>query len=219
MSSSSSSTNYEIVAPISILFAFVAIVIAFFILVLVASTKQLRTACHLLTCNTCLSSILYCIVQCNNYIYLLFIKSNTSDDSCRWRGYFGYISIVAVVYSYLLQAISRLLFTVLAMKYRWMTSFKIHFCLIIIGWFIVFLIPLPALLTDDIKFRSGFLCWVPRQHLLHAIYTILLYYLIPIVLIIAIYVSIYLRVHSHTNNNNTLLQDRPTRKNRDLEVL
>ncbi|UJR17943.1 hypothetical protein I4U23_004842 [Adineta vaga] len=153
--SSISSANYTIIAPISMAFAFIAIVIAFFILILVSTTKQLHTVSHLLTCNTCLSSILYCTVQCNNYIYLLFIPSNTSDVSCRWRGYFGYTSIVAVIYSYLLQAISRLFFTILSVKYRWITSFEIHFYMIFIGWILVFIIPLPAILTHDIYFREA----------------------------------------------------------------
>src|SRR5690349_179217 len=102
-----SSANYTVVASISMVFALIAVMIASFILILVSLTKQLHTVAHLLMCNTCISSILYCIVQCNNYIYLLFIIWDTDDISCRWRGYFGYMSIVAVIYSYLLQAVSR----------------------------------------------------------------------------------------------------------------
>ncbi|UJR17970.1 hypothetical protein I4U23_004869 [Adineta vaga] len=217
-STTTSSTNYDIVAPISIFFALIAITISFFILILFCLTKQLHTVSHLLRCNTCVSSILYCIVQCNNYIYLFTIKWNTSNESCRWRGYFGYVAIVAVVYSYLLQSISRSFFTFFYMKYRWITTFKIHFCLIIMGWILVFIVPLPAILTKDIYFRPGFLCWVPRQSLLHAVYTVMMYYLIPIVLIIMIYILIYVRIHSYATNP-AIAQDQRRRKTRDLEVL
>ncbi|CAF1317199.1 unnamed protein product [Adineta ricciae] len=218
MSSTASSTNYTIIAPISILFSTLAIVISCFVLLLVSSTKQLYTVRHLLTCNTCLASIFYCIVQCNNYIYLLFIQWNTSNESCRWRGYFGYVSMAAVIYSYLLQSIARLFVTFYSMKYRWIISFKIHVPLIFIGWIIVFIVPLPAVITKDISFRVGFLCWVPRQFLLHAIYTVIMYYLIPILIIIFIYVLIYIRVHSFVANN-AIVQDQRGRSNRELEVL
>jgi hypothetical protein len=57
---------------------------------------------------------------------LLFITWDTIDQSCRWRSYFGYLSIVAVIYSYLLQVISRFFFTIFSNKYRWLTSLKIH---------------------------------------------------------------------------------------------
>ncbi|CAF1432612.1 unnamed protein product [Adineta ricciae] len=214
---SASSTNYDTVAPISMAFALVAIVISVLILTLIISTKQLHTVSHLLTCNTCIASILYCIVQCNNYIYLLFIKWNMSDESCRWRGYFGYTSIVAVIYSYLLQAISRLFFTILSTKYRWIVSFRVHLYLIFIGWIVVFLVPLPAITTKDIYYRQGFLCWVPKRFMLHVIYTIIMYYLLPIVLIIVIYILIYKQVHSHANKNSIVL-DQTKRKNLDLTV-
>jgi NADH:ubiquinone oxidoreductase subunit 3 (subunit A) len=125
-----SSTNYDIVAPISMTFAILAVIISCFILVAISLTKQLHTVTYLLTCNTCISSILYCVVQCNNYIYLLFITWDNTDQSCRWRGYFGYMSVVAVIYSYLLQAVSRLFFTVSSMKYRWLISLKTYLYLI-----------------------------------------------------------------------------------------
>ena len=68
-----SSANYSIVAPTSMAFAMIAVIISCFILTLVSLTKQLHTAAHLLTCNTCIASIVFCLVQCYNYIYLIFI--------------------------------------------------------------------------------------------------------------------------------------------------
>lgn len=213
----SSLTNYDIVAPISMIFAMIAVVISLLTLILVSLSKQLHTVTHLLTCNTCIASILYCIVQCNNYIYLLFIIWDTNDQSCRWRGYFEYMSIVAVVYSYLLQAISRFFIIVLSTKYRWLTTIKTHLYLIVLGWIVVIVVPLPALITPNISFRNGFLCWVPRSAMLHVAYTIIVYYLIPIILIIAIYIFIYVRIRYSVTN--TAVQGGRRRQNRDLEVL
>ncbi len=210
-------TNYNLIGPLSMFFASIAVIIAFIILILVTLTKPLHTVSHLLICNTCISSILYCIAQCNNYVYLLFIPWDTSDMSCRWRGYFSYMSIVAVVYSYLLQAISRLFFAVLSTKYRWLTSFKTHFILILVKWMLVLVIPLPAIVTKDIYFRPDFLCWVPMAKLLHVAYTIIAYYLIPIALIVAIYISIYTRIKRSATQAFT--QGPQRKSNRDLEVL
>ncbi len=201
------------IAPLSMVFAFIAIVTCLFILMLISLTKQLHTVTRFLTCNTCIASILYCIVQCNNYIYLLFITWDTSDQSCRWRGYFGYLAIVAVVYSYLLQAISRFFFTILSTKYPSLKSLKTHLYLIIIEWIVVFVLPLPALVTKDIFFRPNSLCWVPKKSMLHVAYTVIVYYLIPILIMIGIYVSIYIKVR-----NNAAIQSNRRRQNRDLEV-
>lgn len=206
-------TNYPIVAPLSMTFAIIAIGLSLCILILAFFSKPLHTVTHLLMSNTCIASIVYCAVQCNNYIYLLFIKWDQNDQSCRWRGYFAYMSIVAVVYSYLLQAISRFFIIILSMRFRWLTTIRTHLYLIVIGWLIVFIIPLPALVTTDIYFRQGFLCWVPKRSILHGAYTVLAYYLIPVLLIVAIYVFIYMRIRNHVG-----LQHVRRRQKRDLEV-
>ncbi len=211
--------NYKVVAPISITFALTGMFLCFIILILVTLTKRLHTVTYLLICNTCVSSILYCIVQCNNYIYLLFITWDTSDRSCQWRGYFNYMSIAAVIYSYLIQAISRLFFSILSTKYRWLRSLKTHLSLIVIEWMIAIVVPLPSLVTKDIYFRPGFLCWVSMRSMLHVGYTVLTYYLIPTVLIVTIYIIIY--VQMRRNGNNTCIQKKTTKRkqNREFEVL
>ena len=206
-------TNYPIVAPLSMAFAIIAIGLSLSILILVCFSKPLHTVTHLLISNTCIASITYCVVQCNNYIYLLFIKWDRNDQSCRWRGYFAYLSIVAVIYSYLLQAISRFFIIILSTKFRWLTTIRTHLYLIVIGWILVFIVPLPALVTKDIFFRQGFLCWVPKRSILHVLYTAIAYYFIPIMLIIGIYIFIYIRIRTHA-----AIQGFRRRQNRDLEV-
>ena len=161
-----SAENYKIVAPISIFFALLAVLISILIITIVLSTKHLHTATHLLICNTSFASILYCIVQCNNYSYVLFFTWDTSDQSCRWRGYFGYLAMIACVYCYLLQVLSRFLCIIFSREHRWLSSLKIHWCAIAITWLEIFALPLPAILTDDIYFREGFLCWVSKRAML-----------------------------------------------------
>ncbi|CAF0726675.1 unnamed protein product [Rotaria sp. Silwood1] len=114
-------------------------------------------------CNTCIASIVYCIVQTINYIFLIFVPSETSDVACQWRGYFGYMSISAATYSYLIQAISRLFFSKFSTKYPWLITFKTHYYLILTHWIVVLIIPLSSVITKDIYFRPGLLCWVPLK--------------------------------------------------------
>jgi hypothetical protein len=209
--------DYHVIIPLSLACILVAIIISCLILSLVIFIKKLHTVTHLLICNGSVASIFYCIVQCINYVFLAFIPWNTNDVSCRWRGFFGYMTVAAVVYSYLAQAISRLFVSVFSIKHRWATSFKIHIILICIQWIIIVFIPLPALLTKDIIYRPFSLCWVPKNCPLHLTYTIIAYYLLPALFIFAIYIYIYLRVKRR--GNSMFVITRRHRSNRDLEVL
>ncbi|CAF1491742.1 unnamed protein product [Adineta ricciae] len=168
-------------------------------------------------CNTSLASILYCIVQCINYIYLALIPWETHDTACRWRGYFGYMAIAAVVYSYLAQAVSRFLNCIMSAKYHWAVLYKTHLILICIQWLIVLIIPLPTVLTEDIYYRPYSLCWVPIEYTLHVSYSVVAYYLIPAILIFIIYIYIYFRIkYLQLNISTTTIRGR---LNRDLEIL
>ena len=209
--------SYHIIIPLSMASILIAVIISCIILILVIFTKRLHTVTHLLICNASISSIVYCIVQCVNYIFLALIPWETNDLPCRWRGFFGYMAIAAVVYSYLAQAISRFLISILSTKYRWATSFKAHFILILLQWFIVLIIPLPTLLTTDIYYRPYALCWVPKEYTLHIIYGIFAYYLIPAIIIFVIYIYIYSRIKRRRNSVVTTATR--GRSNRDLEVL
>ncbi|CAF3582083.1 unnamed protein product [Rotaria sordida] len=209
--------HHQIIIPLSIIGILISFIIACLILILVICIKRLHTVTHLLICNTSISSIFYCIVQCVNYVFLLFIQWEIHDSSCRWRGYFGYMAVAAVLYSYLAQATSRFFISILSAKYSWIVSFKTHIILICIQWIIVLLIPLPALLTNHIYYRPFALCWVPRKFTLHVIYTVVAYYLIPAILIFAIHIYIYVCI-KHPKYR-VFMMTTTRQSNRDLEVL
>jgi hypothetical protein len=198
---SSGVASYNVIIPLSLACIMVAVIISCVTLALVILIKRLHTVTHLLICNGSIATIFYCTVHSINYIFLAFIPWEIGDFSCRWRGYFGYMTVVAIVYSFLAQAISRFFVSILSITYRWATSFKTHIILIFIQWIIVILIPLPALLTEDIYYRPLALCWVPPVgYPLHLAYIIIAYCVIPAILIFIIYIYIYLRVD---NNRRT----------------
>ena len=217
-STTTDNTSYYVACSISAAFGFIAIVLCFVIISLVLRTKpRLHTVRHLLICNTCVASIFYCLMQSFNYVVLIFLPWETSDIGCRWRAYFAYMSICASIYSYLVQAISRLFYSIFGTKNPKWVSFKSHFIMIGIHWLVMVILPLPSLITKDIYFRPGLLCWVPFKYTLHIIYTVSAYYLTSIFFITIIYIYIYRRVkkaHEHAVTMLNILNDK-----RDLEVL
>lgn len=126
------------------------------------------------------------------------------------------MSIASVIYSYFIQALSRYFFSIFHTNYRWILTFKIHFIIILIQWIIVIIIPLPSLITQDISYRPTFLCWIPIEKSLHVLYTVFAYYLIPLILIVSIYLSIYKRVKSYEQTN--LKSVIRMKQNRNLEI-
>ena len=211
--------DYYIPAALSSGFSFISLGVSVTIIILVWRTKsRLHTINHLLICNTCVASIVFCAVTSMNFIYVIFIQWDRSDVNCRWRGYFGYTAVAGLLHSYLIQSLSRFFFSLLPDKYRSLNTFQTHYILILIQWCVVFLITSPAVLTKDISYRPFNICWIPSEAILHSIYSLLSTYLFPVVIIIGVYISIYYRVRITeeriTNLNPTILSQK-----RDLEVL
>ena len=199
-------------------FGVLAIISSLMIMILIRLSKpRLHTVRHLLICNTCLASILYCVIQLNNYLFLIFETWDTTDIGCRWRSYFSYMSIAANVYSYLAQALSRYFFAILPIRYHSLTTFKAHYILIFIHWTIMIILPLPAIVTEDIFYQAGNLCWVPLRKTLHIFYTVFAYFLIAIIFIVIIYFTIYRQVKRARLHATTILN--LTKDKRDLDVL
>ena len=209
--------NYYIVCSLSSAFGLFSVIISMIIVIIIACSRlQLHTVRHLLVANTCIASIVYCTAQTTNYIILIFFPSITDDVACRWRGYFGYMSIVAATYSYLIQSISRLFFTVFSTRHPWLTTFKTHRILIGIHWLTVIIIPLPSVITNDIYFRPGLLCWVPMRSFIHVVYTLLAYYVVPVLATFGIYV--YILKYIKKIKKQTQLIRHTVNEKRDLEV-
>ncbi len=113
---------------------------------------------------------------------------------------------------------SRYCYSVLPTKYRWLITFKRHYLLICIQWFLVFIIVSLNVLTTDIHFSPTDLCWVPIECKLHTAYTYFAYYVIPIVPILIIYIYIFYRVMKKKRNAINFRTSLNHHKH-DLEVL
>ena len=208
--------DHYIPAAFSSIFALLSMIMSLIILILIWKNKpRLHTVNHLLICNTCVASIFFCVITINNYLFLLFIRWERSDVGCRWRGYFIYTGIAALLYSYLIQSISRFSFAILSRKYIWLTTFQTHYYLILIQWILVFILAIPNVLTNDIRYSPTHLCWVPIECILHTAYTYFAYYVIPVVLILIIYFVIFYRM----KKNGPTLRNSLNRQKRDIEIL
>ncbi len=118
----------------------------------------------------------------------------------------------------MIQSISRLFFSVLSTKYRWLTTFKTHYIIISIKWCIVFLVTSSIIITKDVVYCPNILCLLTMKKLLHSIYAIFVYYTIPVVVIISIYIYIYRKV-KQTKNNTRVISNSLNSQKRDLIIL
>lgn len=208
--------DYSVLLPPAIALAIIAALISVCVLMMTCFNKRLQTINHMLICNTCVWSIFCSVAQTNNYVFVLFLNSVTSDMSCRWRAYFGYTTIAGVIYSYTTQAVSRLFFVFFSQKMPTLVTFKAHIVLIICQWLISFSVTLPALVTEDIFYRSKSLCWVTHLYMIHVLYTFVAYYFVPTLATWIIYICVYYRVKRSSTRTNV----QPGRRapNRDLEL-
>lgn len=204
---------------ISSCFSFITIIINLITIILIRKKLHLHTVNHLLICNSSIATSLFAIVTINNYIYLTIIRWDTSNISCRFRAYFQFVGIAGILYSYMIHAISRLFFSIFSAKYRSLVSFKCHYILIIIQWFIVFLLTLPVLITDNVRYKINALCWISPEYKLHVAYTFLAYYILPVLITTIIYTWIYSSVKRTKSNQTIIVMQLNTSRKRDLEIL
>lgn len=196
----------------SFLSIIVSSVVCLLIVISIYITPNLNTPTNLLICNTSLSSVCYAIISAINSL-IFYVQFISSDWSCRILAYFTYVCLNLVIYSYTIQAISRLFWTVFY-QHRYLLTYKCHIYLIIIEISLAFLIPLTSLITEDIVYRPFKICSVPMRYRLHAFYLISSIYIIPFVIVVILYTIIY----RHIIHAAIHLQQSEQRTKRDREL-
>lgn len=171
---------------ISVIFS---ILICSIIIYLTYITPNLHTPINLLLSNTCICTLVFSGISATN-VFFFYIDGIKTDWSCRILGYLIYVSISLVMYSLVIQALSRLFWTVLY-KYRCLLTMKCHFYLIVIQILSSILFPLSTLITKNITYRPFKLCFVPLEYKIHVLYLTTIVYCIPIIIIITLYIIIY----------------------------
>jgi len=192
---------------------FISILLLLIIIYLIFSTKTLFTPTNVLVCNTCVTTFLYlitAIVEISIFYYGIII----SDFWCKTQAYLNFVFLTSLMYSYVIQAISRLFFTMFY-KYRYLLNYKCHFMLIICQVILSFLIPLPNIITQNIGFRPLKLCINPMKYLFQVFYFYTFLFFIPFIVVIIIYIVILRRaIQSSLNVQHSWLRIR-----RDVELV
>jgi len=144
--------------------------------------------------------------------------NNVSTISCRTSGYIGLVSCIAKVFSYVIQAISRYMSTVLS-QHRQLITFREHIIMIIISW--LFSIILSSLmLISPIAFQyevESRLCVLTSKVFHTSLTIIIIGYILPVNIIILLY---YLIIRYITRANRSRLNTATIQNNkRNLKVI
>ncbi len=209
-------TNFIDVSIIFGLFLFsvsISILLSLIIIYLILSTKTLFTPTNVLVCNTCVTTFFFLITSIVE-ISVFYYGIVTSDFWCKIQAYLNFIFLTSLIYSYVIQAISRLFFTMFY-KYRYLLNYKCHFMLIICQVIISCLIPLPNIITQAIEFRPLKLCITPMKYLFQVFFFHIFLFFIPFIVVTIIYIMILRRaIQSSLNVHHSWLRIR-----RDVELV
>ncbi|UJR19766.1 hypothetical protein I4U23_022900 [Adineta vaga] len=171
---------------------------------LTLTVQKLKTFSNLLICNTCVISLFYSFTIFLQIFMVVItpIRPNGKDSRlfCIIRAYLTAVSTTLLSSSFLLQALSRLFYSVLYSYHRYLLTWNFHYLLIVIQWCVGFLTPMTILLKNkDVIYRPSIFCTIDLNHTLHLYYLYSTEYLIPASSIILIYITIVYRVNYYSS--------------------
>jgi hypothetical protein len=187
---------------------------------LTITIEKMKTFSNLLICNTCLISLLYSVTTFLQVFMVIFTPLQpTGKDSrlfCIVRAYLTVVSTTLLSSSFLLQAISRLFYSVFHAYRRRLLTWKFHYFLITIQWIVGFLTPITILINhENVIYRTNIFCTIGLNHTLHLYYLYSTEYIIPVLAILLIYITIVYRV----NYYSTPLKQRHSSPLREIKLL
>lgn len=176
----------------------ISILLSLAIVLLIILKKSLHSPMNLLLCNTCFDTILYIITTIIN-TSLYYYEIPMSNWKCRILAYLQYAALNLVAYSYLVQGLSRLFYTVYY-KYRFLKEYKSHIILIISQIIFSFTLALPSIITKDVVYRPRKLCLIPMKYKFHVFLFLTFVYGLLLLSLIIIYTKIYRHVIRSTSS-------------------
>ncbi len=187
----SSSIDVSIVYIFFVLSVLISFLLSFFIIISIIFTKTFLSPINILIYNTCITTFFYLIMSILK-ISAFYNGFVLSDSWCQIQAYLSYVCLDLMMYSYVIQAISRLFFTIFY-QYKYLLNYKCHLILIICQIFLSFLIPLPSIITEDIQFLPLKMCVIPMRNLFEILYLHTLSYFTPFIVVASIYIVILRR--------------------------
>ena len=209
---------------IAILVATIGLFVSFTTIIIVYKNCPFRTFNNLLTCNTCVATILCAI--CNLLTSSLGFHEDWAFNTplCSFRAYIYNIGIAAASHSKSMHAISHLFFAVLY-KHKYLLTWRVNRILILLTWLISLIICLPPFFIDggyalEEESRS---CVISSKIPALALYISVVSVLTPFHIIIIVYLLIVLHVHRSTrrvwNFNQNLHNNHLQSTKREMKLM
>ena len=175
---------------LAIIFLGLHITITVIYLCIIIWDKTCHTVRMMLFTNTCLTGLACASMFLALTVFTLHndIKQIGYQDSmCVIRGYLSYVAPASHVYSYVSSAIYQYMLIVQPTRLFWQSA-RTQLLLIILGWILAFLFPIPLLLTDQIIYNvDNQICEVPFRLSISAFYLPLFVFIIPMSLVMVLY--------------------------------
>lgn len=118
-----------------VLVSLIGIVAGFAMIIIIVSHRRCHTILNLLKSNTVVAMIIYSATVLISSVLGMKASWSRSEPACAIRAYIFNTICAIICYSYAIQAISRLFYTVL-FRFKFLITWKAHWCLIIFSWLI-----------------------------------------------------------------------------------
>ena len=190
---------YIIHYSISIVASTIGSIFALCMIIIVCVNRKCRTIATFLTCDTALAVILFSTLNILSAIFSLRAASSDHQPACAFRAYCYTVLSAVICYSYAIQAISRLFFTVLY-SYQYLLSWRFHWLMIAIRWCIclsILIIPFFVEHGYGLEVESR-LCIPSSQFLFTSIYSVFTVFFIPFNFTVVAYSIIFYHVRQST---------------------
>jgi hypothetical protein len=173
----------------------------------------------LLTCNSYLTIIVFCLTLLDIGAHRLHGHINPSISFagrwCEARAYFAHVCFCAFYYSFALQAIFRL-FRIVFYKKKILQSFGVFMIAIFLQWFLSFVFILPHIFLNDFQYQSfEYNCWISFKNIRGMLSAILIIYGGPLLIIFVTYIYIL----RYVRRTITTKRKRKKSNKRDVIVL
>jgi hypothetical protein len=188
----------------------VAIISTIIFIFIIISNRTFRTLANILTVNSSIAVLLLSSDTLSIAIYVLYrdVKRRQSQMPvemkslflCHVRGYIAHVSFCTLVYSYVIQALYRLVGSIYYHRIS-LQHWKIYVYAICIQWFFgnIQLLPI-AIGNNQIFIEEEYLCQIAIENSKAILYICITNYLIPLTVIMIIYFIITKSVRETAKN-------------------
>ena len=192
----------------SIVASTIGLIFSFCIVFAVVTSVPCRNPTNLLMCNTSIVVSTYFINTLIVSIYGFRDDWAEQQPLCAFRAYCFLMSCGTICYAYLIQAISRLLFTVFY-KRKHLHTYRVHWYLIAANWIFGFLFAIePFFFEGGYRYeKESRLCVFTTQRFATAIYGIIVGFVVPLSISLTIYFIIFLNVTRSSRRIAVIITD------------